>query len=282
VRVAAIRALAALKDKHLAEIAHVAVKDKDPKVRSEGLQALASAEPAAAVKVIAGIVDTGTPIERQGAVLALSHLHDPEASRVIAGLVDKLIAGQLAPEIQVDVLEAAKSLNTPELTTKLAAYDSAMAKADEIAKYRVALIGGDIERGRKIFREKAETQCLRCHKNEIGDSVVGPELTHIGAKKDREYLLESIILPNKHIAEGFETVILTLKDGTIVAGRLAGQDANALKIETLDATGKPQTATVPLADVKQRDGAPSPMPPMGELMSRGELRDVVEYLATRR
>jgi len=282
VRVAAIKALASLKDKHLAEVAHFAVKDKNPKIRSEGLQALASAEPAAAVKVITGIVDTGTPLERQGAVLALSHIQSPEATAVIAGLMDRLIAGKLAPEIQVDVLDAAKSRNQPVLKAKLATYENAVTKGDEFAKYRVALVGGDTDRGRKIFREKAETQCLRCHKSEIGDSLVGPELTHIAATKDREYLLEAIVAPNKQIAEGFETVILTLKDGNIVAGRLAGQDANALKIETLDATGKPQTSVVPLVNIKQRDGAPSPMPPMGEMLSRSELRDVVEYLATRK
>ena len=281
-RVAAIKSLATLKDKRLAEIAHLAVKDKNSKVRSEGLQALARAEPGAAVKVIAGIVETGSPLEKQGAVLALSRLQSPEALRVVGGLVDQLIAGKLTPEIQVDVIDAAKSADSPLLKTKLAAYDAAMAKGDELARYRVALVGGDVKRGRKLFREKAESQCLRCHKNEIGDSLVGPELTHIGATKDRVYLLESIVQPNKHIAEGFETVILTLNDGNIVAGRLAGQDATALKIETIDATGKPQTAAVPLASIKQRDTAPSPMPPMGEILSRAELRDIVEYLATRK
>jgi quinoprotein glucose dehydrogenase len=146
----------------------------------------------------------------------------------------------------------------------------------------VALQGGDEERGRKIFREKAETQCLRCHKNEIGDSLVGPELTHIGATRDRAYLLESIILPNQRIAEGFETAILTLNDGRIVAGRVTGQDATALHLETPDANGKPQAEAFALADVKQRERAPSPMPPMGPFLSLSELRDLIEYLSARK
>ena len=93
----------------------------------------------------------------------------------------------------------------------------------------MALAGGNVERGRKTFREKAETQCLRCHKCETGDSVVGPDLTHVGSRKDREYLLESIVFPDKQIAEGFEIAVLTLKDGSIVAGRLAGAQRHGIE-----------------------------------------------------
>ena len=281
-RVEAIKALGVLKDKHLAQIARVAIGDKNPKVRSEGLQALAGADPAAAVQAIAQVVETGSETERQGAVLALTQIKSKEADGVLAQLLDKLIAGKLAPEIQVDVLDAAKKRDQPALQERLARYDASLA-SDPFAKFRVALVGGDLERGRAIFREKAETQCLRCHKCETGDSLVGPELTQIGATKDRAYLLESIVDPNKMIAQNFETVVLTLKDGNFVVGRLAAQDATNLKIEALDANGQLQTTNVPVAEIKQRDSAPSPMPPgMGEILSRSELRDLVEYLATRK
>ena len=124
---------------------------------------------------------------------------------------------------------------------------------------------------------------MRCHKCEMGDSLVGPELTHIGSSRDRNYLLEAIIYPNKAIAPGFDTVIVTLDDGNVLGGRLAAEDATSLKIETVDAQGKPQTTTVAKARIKQRDSAPSPMPPgMGEILSKSDLRDVVEYMATRK
>ena len=281
-RVEAIKALGVLKDKHLAQIAKIAIGDKNAKVRREGLQALAGADPAAAVEAIAQVVQTGSATERQGAVLALSQIKSKEADGVLGKMLDQLLAGQLAPEIQVDVLEAAKKRDQPALKEKLARYEASLAN-DPFAKFRVALVGGDVERGRTIFREKAETQCLRCHKCETGDSLVGPELTQIGATKDRAYLLESIVDPNKVIAQNFETVVLTLKDGSVVVGRLAAQDATTLKIETLDAAGRPVTTSVAVAQIKQRDSAPSPMPPgMGEILSRSELRDLVEYLATRK
>ncbi len=282
-RIEALKALAALKDANLAKAAAAAVRDKDAKVRAEGLQALAGADPAAAVKVIADIVNTGTVIEQQSGVAALGQMKGREADAVLGALLDRLIANQLPGEIQLDVLDAAKKRNAAELKDKLAKYEATLPAADDLAKYRTALLGGNAENGRKIFREKAQTECLRCHKCEIGDSVVGPELTHIGATKDRAYLLESIVWPSKKIAEGFETVVLTLKNGDIIAGTLAGQDAAGLKLKVLDAQGKPQVQTVPLAQINERQAAPSPMlPGMGEMLSRTELRDVIEYLATRK
>ena len=281
-RIEALKTLAALKDANLAAAAKAAVLDKDAKIRAEGLQALAGADPAAAVKGIAEIVATGSPIEKQGGVLALAQLKGREADQLLAGLLDKLLANQLPGEIQLDVLGVAKKRNTPELKERLAKYEAALPATDELAKYRTALLGGNADNGRKIFREKAQTECLRCHKSEIGDSVIGPELTRIGATKDRTYLLESIVLPSKTIAEGFETVVLTLANGDIVAGTLAGQDGKSVKLKVLDAAGKVQIQTVPLAEIKERLAAPSPMPPMGEMLTRSELRDVIEYLATRR
>jgi quinoprotein glucose dehydrogenase len=282
-RAEAIKALITLKDSHLAEVAKVAVNDKNAPVRIQGLQALATTDPAAAVKIIEGIVTIGSLTEKQGALTALRQIQGDLGNTILSGLLDQLIAHQVPAEIQLDLINAAIAHDNAELKAKLQQYEASLPASDDLAKWRVALVGGDAERGRTIFREKAETQCLRCHKCEIGDSQVGPELTHIGSKKSREYLLESIIYPNKQIAEGFETVVLTLTDGSIVAGRLAKQNAQELKIETFDAAGQPKTETVPVEKIKDRQRAPSPMPPnFADLLTKSELRDLVEYLALRK
>jgi quinoprotein glucose dehydrogenase len=282
-RIEAVKALAAIKDARLSQAAKIAISANDPKLRSEGLQALAGADPATAVRTIGDVINTGSVIEKQGALLALAQMKGAEADAVLSGLLDKLIAKSLPAEIQLDVIDAAAKRDNGALKDKVARYENGLPAGDDLAKWRVALSGGNAERGRKIFREKAETQCLRCHKCEDGDSVVGPELTHIGAAKDRAYLLESIVLPNKQIAEGFETVVLTLTDGNVVAGTFGGEDAAGLKIKTLDAQGKLQTQTIPRAQIKDRQRAPSPMPPnLTDFLSKSELRDLVEYLATRK
>ena len=282
-RLEALRALVALKDPHLAKAATVALLDKDPKIRAEGLNALANSDPAAATKVIADIIGTGTVIEQQAGLQALAQLKGGDVDKLLGTLLDRLCAKTLPGEIQLDVIEAANKRGTAELKAKIAKYEASFPATDDLAKYRTALLGGNADNGRKIFREKAQTECVRCHKCEIGVSEVGPDLTHIGATKDRAYLLESVIWPSKKIAVGFETLVLTLQNGDIVAGTVAGQDAAGLKLKVFDAQGKMQMQTVPLAQIKERQAAPSPMlPGMGEMLSRAELRDIIEYLATRK
>jgi quinoprotein glucose dehydrogenase len=112
---------------------------------------------------------------------------------------------------------------------------------------------------------------------------VGPDLTKIAASKDRNYLLESIVFPNAKIAAGFQTVMVTTKDSQVVAGRLVKEDGGQLTIETVDEQGKPKQVTVGGDNVKERLGAASPMPEnIRDQLSRSELRDLVEYLATRK
>ncbi len=282
-RIAAIESLTSLKDSHVAQIAASAISSKDAKVRSAALKAMAKADPVTAVKSIGDIINTASPGEKQGALLALQQIKSPEANALISGLMDRLIARNLTAEIQLDVLETATKANTPELNNKIKEYEAALSKGDPLAPYRVSLAGGDVDSGRKIFREKAETQCLRCHICETGESQVGPNLTHIGAKKDREYILESIVYPNKRIAEGFEMALVTLKDNSMVVGKVLHDDNGNLEIETTDEKGQTKKVTLAANQIQKRDHAPSPMPEnIRDSLSKSELRDLVEYLATRK
>ena len=77
---------------------------------------------------------------------------------------------------------------------------------------------GNIENGRKLFFNAEKTQCIKCH--QIGDKGerIGPELTGIGNRFSRIYLVESILEPSRTIASGFQTFAVTLKDGRTVIG----------------------------------------------------------------
>jgi len=282
-RIAAIQALVALKDSHVLQAAQAAARAKSTRVRNEGLQVLANSDPAAAVKAIGEILNTGEPVEKQGALFALGKIQTPDAQALLAATLDRLIAGQIPAEIQLDLYETAKKVDQPQIKERVAKYEASLPKDDPLAPYRIAIAGGNAERGRRIFREKAEVQCLRCHKCEIGDSVVGPDLTKIGAQKDRAYLLESIVFPNRKIADGFQTVTMMLKDKNAVVGRFLSEEGGQVNLESLDAQGKPQPVHVPVANIAERLNAPSPMPEnLRDFLSKGELRDLVEYLATRK
>ena len=118
---------------------------------------------------------------------------------------------------------------------------------------------------------------MRCHKVAEQGGDAGPALDGIASRKDRRYLLESIVHVNAAIAEGFQMVILTTTKGETLAGLLKKETATDLLLEN---PGMPPI-TVKKADVKQRDNAPSGMlPNLADLITQRELRDIVEYLVS--
>src|SRR5205085_4989192 len=97
-----------------------------------------------------------------------------------------------------------------------------------LSAFSECLQGGDAAEGRKIFFERAEAFCSRCHQINGEGGEAGPKLTGIGSRQPREYLLESIILPNAKIAQGWETVVVTLKDGRSFAGSVKSETDSKL------------------------------------------------------
>ena len=141
--------------------------------------------------------------------------------------------------------------------------------------FRECLAGGDAERGRRVFWERSEVGCVRCHRVGNQGGEVGPDLSKIG-EKARDYLLESIVVPNKAIAKGFSSVTLSLDDGRVVSGVLKSEDAKEIKLMT--AEGK--LIVVPKKQIDERQSGKSAMPDdVMKSLSKSELRDLVEFLA---
>ena len=224
----------------------------------EARRILARRNPAAAIKELTAVFDSGTTAEKQAAYAALGTVTTAKADILLTSSLADLAAGRVAPEVQLDLVTAVRDrlarpnrlLNPPErqaLRRQLQRYDDALAK-DPAAAYRLALAGGDAARGRAVFVEKVALSCVRCHKiSEVGGEV-GPDLTKIATDKTREYLLESIVEPNKAVAKGFETAVLTLDDGRSVSGIIKNQDAKELTLVSAEAN----TLTIPTAEILER------------------------------
>src|SRR5262249_29234600 len=65
---------------------------------------------------------------------------------------------------------------------------------------------GDAKSGGKVFFDAEKSLCVKCHR--VGDrgERVGPELTGIGARFGRAYLVESILEPGRTVVPGFATL----------------------------------------------------------------------------
>lgn len=277
VRLAALKLLARLKDDHLPEAVKLALADRQESLRKEATQIQTQLKPADAVSEWRDRLENGSTGEKQAALAALGAVQGSGADAVFSEWMDKLLAKQVRPELQLDLLEAAGRRTASAVKAKLQRYEASRPAADPLAAYRECLMGGNSAEGKKIFLERPEASCVRCHKASGEGGEVGPELTGIGTRKDREYLLQSIIMPNAQIAPGFETVIVTLKNGTSYAGLVKSQDADSLELNS------PEDGPLKLnqAEITSRAQGLSAMPEgMNQVLSRQDLRNLVEFLSS--
>jgi len=78
------------------------------------------------------------------------------------------------------------------------------------------------------------------------------------------------------LAPGYGSVALTLKDEQQVFGVLAKETASDLTLTNSEA----EPLIVPVARIAKRENLPSGMPPMGDVLSKREIRDMVEFLSS--
>ncbi len=283
VLVATLKAGSALAVPDLAETAAAVSGHRDETVQAE-LARIREATGTATVDDLLARLGEGTIGSQQAAFARLGSQPDPKAAESLATWVAKLTAGQVVPELQTDLLDAAQktaqalagTASAGQLSAVLSAWTNALPTDDPLAPYRVALAGGAAAVGRKLLAERADWGCQRCHKLNGEGGDVGPDLTGLGRAKGREYVLRAIISPNAEIAAGYETVLLEKKDDTTVVGVLRGETADELVLMTAE-TGR---VVVKKSDLKSRTGVQSAMPEgLGDLMTRRDLRDVIEALS---
>ncbi len=279
VKAAIVGALAGLNSAQAADAVRLALDD--PRLRSAAVPHLDRLEGGDTVGVLSNLVVTarlpGDLRAAQSALAALGRIEGPVAVPVLDAFVTRFRSGGWPKALELDLREAV--LRTP-LANSLAIPRHQPGARMTLAGYSDCLEGGDAIRGRQVFRENPAVQCLRCHQVAGEGGIVGPKLDGIGRRQGREYLLESVVWPNLRIAAGFETVVLTRKDGTVLGGLLRGEAEGVLTVETTGEDGLPEMVRVPVAEIGRRERGPSAMPEgLAEQLTPFDLRDLVEYLA---
>ena len=277
-RAEALKTLGEFEDAKLPEAIKLALTDKDSALRIAATAMLGKLNPDEAATQLTAAYATGGISDKKAIITALAGLKSAGADKTIAAMLADW--KNVPAEVQLELLEAAAKRTAPEVKAKLKAYEASLPASDPFAKFATALAGGDREKGEKLFKEHAVAQCFRCHKVNGAGGDAGPDLTGFAAKKDRKYLLESLVNPSAAIAEGFQTVMVTLKNGDVQMGVIKAETADELTLQ-MPAPGIPPVK-VKKADIASREASPaSGMPPgMGEMLSRRDLRDILEYVAS--
>jgi putative heme-binding domain-containing protein len=129
---------------------------------------------------------------------------------------------------------------------------------------------GDVERGRKLFRDRG---CQACHG---GSTRLGPDLAGVGKRFSRDDLLTAIVNPSRDVAPAYRVTNIDTKDGKRLSGIVLYDSYEALLVQT--ATG--ETRRIAFADIDSRTPSPNSLMPDGLLkgIKPEELADLFAYL----
>ncbi|MBI5850677.1 MAG: HEAT repeat domain-containing protein [Planctomycetes bacterium] len=279
-RALALRTLAALgSTAQRVRTARTVAPDAPLPLRRAAFDVLAKDEPTATLPLLVTLAREGSIDERRAALASLATASGQVADDAIAQELARLDAGETPKELALDVLEAGLArAGGVARTAAQKRLDELTASGDPLAPWRDCGEGGDAGRGAKLFREHAAAQCTRCHSLAGSGGQVGPALDAIGKTRDRAYLLAALVTPQRDIAEGYAQNVLKLDDGSLVAGSIVSEDAAVLVLR--DANDAEVRVEKPRIRDRNRGG--SAMPEISALLTRREVRDLVEFLATRR
>ena len=134
---------------------------------------------------------------------------------------------------------------------------------------------GDAARGAQIFQREA-LGCVRCHTVEGTGGQLGPDLTSVGAYMTPESLLESLLNPSTSIKQGYETVVVARKSGTLLSGTLQRRTDTGILLR--DASG--EIIAVADDDIAGIDTSPVSLMPreLTASLRQDELLDLLRFL----
>jgi putative heme-binding domain-containing protein len=134
---------------------------------------------------------------------------------------------------------------------------------------------GDPARGEAVFRRK-ELQCLACHGIGGAGGQVGPDLTSIGASAQVDYLVESILLPNKAVKEGFHALRVVTEQDKVYLGVKVRETPTELVLRTPE----DKEVSIPVKDIAEKGNTRSLMPDgLADSLTRQEFADLVRFLS---
>ncbi|HIF34700.1 MAG TPA: hypothetical protein EYQ75_24190 [Planctomycetaceae bacterium] len=142
-----------------------------------------------------------------------------------------------------------------------------LAKLDQVSGEPDPVAGG------RLFHYAAYAACSRCHRHEGRGTVVGPDLSH--PRKDRRWLLESILQPSAEMAPEYRPRMMVLVDGRVITGiRLRSSTSEVVR------DSKGQNQSFPRGDIESMQELNTSFMPDGlsDLLTYRELRDLLAFL----
>ena len=254
--------------------------DQPYETRLRALAGYALAAPKSAVPMVAAALSDASP-DNDATPLLQPYLSSFQLTKQLASGLDGV---KIDSEVGIVLLRLFGSLSFE--ATQL---EEAIRSAAGIEKINQALSAeqmeaflefvdalGDPTRGEIVYRREA-LLCQTCHAIGGAGGSLGPDLTSIGASAPMDYIVDSLLEPQKKIKEGYHVVSVTKKDGALLAGTLASEDANSITLR--DMTDR--RISVPKSEIASQTISPVSLMPPGLTASlrKDELADMTLFLS---
>ena len=231
-------------------------------------------------RAIIPLLATASPLETSWLLNAFEQDRDGEIGRAlvaaleVAPSVATLNAARLREALAHypdDVQQAAAKL----LSAQNANDSERAARLDTF----LASNAGDAGRGEEVFFGQ-RAACAACHRAGQRGEKIGPDLSTIGAIRNRRDLAEAVLFPSASLARGYESYGVMTHSGQVHTGLLGRQTATAVYLRTTDRA----EVRVPREEIEQLVPNATSIMPQGldKVLSGEELRDLIAYLESLR
>jgi putative heme-binding domain-containing protein len=257
----------------------LASKDQTKIARQLAAEAMTNIDIATAANIASEILAAADPKD-DSADLFAAFLNRKGGAAALAKAID---GKKLNPDVAKLGLKAVRSSvqdakPLTEALTKAGGLTAARTDytAAEIKAYvDEVLAKGDAARGEAVYRRK-EATCMACHAIAGAGGQVGPDMTSIGASAQVDYLVESILIPNKAVKEGYHALKISTLDQKVIVG-----------IKTREADGKiylrnseDKEIVVAEKDIDEKAQSRSLMPDgLADQLTRQEFIDLVRFMS---
>lgn len=217
------------------------------------------------------VLNLNLPVKEKIAA-AIEMAKDKTGGEMLIGMADEK---KLSEEVIDEVSKVIFNNSDQSVRVLATDYFKRPGKTSSLSISKIASMSEDAAKGKKIF----QTKCSSCHQIAKEGNEIGPDLTLIGKKYGKTGLLDAIVNPSAGMSFGYESWLITKKDGTTASGFLQA-DGETVVIKGLGG----QLYQIKAAEIASRKQfATSIMPEPDALgLNEQDLADLAEYLLTLR
>lgn len=277
-RTSAIQTLGVLKSDKATKALEGLLVSADPVLQSESAKSLGKQATPGALKALQEMVAD----EKRPAPLRLAAIEGLAGSRNgTAWLLDANDKKQLPEALKLEVARLLRNTPYQDLRNKALIAFPPPGRIDPKKIPAIASLmqrKGDAGKGKQVMAKNKDLRCLDCHMIRGVGGAVGPDLSVIGKKASRDNLFESILLPNKAVADQFINWNIETRAGLAVTGLIVEETPEHIILR--DALAK--DTRILKKDIESRAKNANSIMPSDLLvyMTEDELVDIVDYLFT--